>query len=730
MKEKTFATKFDLFKDSMSEIFVNEKILCQQLSFIQSRFENQPNQSLISLTNQSLYSPSSIPNQPSIVYIAVIAFNHKKGTIIEATYPEESSLLKDAFISSLNPNKSPQENLNEINNQLCAFCLPDGIHLIKEDREYFLIHNLSLTLYCASSYKQIQTSTSLVIEDDQENTRECIQKALCIVSTLPLFEYYSNKISATIDGYFTQKSLKDKSLLSLLFNQLITLTDSSIDVYQLSVSFNTLPVVQFCKERIFEVIKLLLLEKRIVVYAQIPGHVCGFIFALISLCNPGGTLFNYNNKKRKGFVDLGFPFKLFHRGQLFFPLFTLYDLNKIQKEDSFLIGTSNVLVLKSKELKYDCIINLDDETIDIAKWIDDKLIEISPKEKKLFAIIEKDLSLDNKKNQMKLSQAKWFINESDAQIENEKIDNWFISYFKHFLFDISLASELYRNGNYDLSTLTLNEIIESDLFKTKKKKTDQGKLERCIRKIFIKYNLFFIVEWIKTENFNQWFNSIDTNYLSMQSIYMKQVNPIRINYLNGDTYNGTLNEGLLNGIGTYYYYDLNQTYVGEWVNGKRCGQGNLSTNEALLYEGDWKDDEKNGYGSFITEEIKYSGYFQNNKMHGEGNWVHSIGDLYQGTFVNGLKCGLGKMHCKSGYNYEGFFKNDKYEGKGVLTDPKGIKYQGSFIKGVLTGEVTVILPNSKIAFVVFTNGVVLDNKASIINDDGTKTECEWPLNVD
>jgi hypothetical protein len=49
----------------------------------------------------------------------------------------------------------------------------------------------------------------------------------------------------------------------------------------------------FCKEKLFTLLKLILLEKKIVVYSHSSNNVCSFILSLVSLI-PGNSLFNLN----------------------------------------------------------------------------------------------------------------------------------------------------------------------------------------------------------------------------------------------------------------------------------------------------------------------------------------------------------------------------------------------------------------------------------------------------
>ena len=55
-------------------------------------------------------------------------------------------------------------------------------------------------------------------EDEQENTRDYIQKAMCIVSKVPLFGQMASKLSVTMLAYFNQESLKDKKIIEELYS--------------------------------------------------------------------------------------------------------------------------------------------------------------------------------------------------------------------------------------------------------------------------------------------------------------------------------------------------------------------------------------------------------------------------------------------------------------------------------------------------------------------------------
>ena len=155
---------------------------------------------------------------------------------------------------------------------------------------------------------------------------------MCIVTKVPLFSQMISKLNVTMSAYFNQNSLKDK---------------------------------------IFEIIKLLLLEKKILIFSHISHNVCSFIFSLLSLF-PGNSFFNldknYSNNSNdyyKCYSPFGFPLKFLNSNSKIYSLLSLYDVENIEGKNikSFLCGTTNQLFLNYKKLEYDCLININEGKI-------------------------------------------------------------------------------------------------------------------------------------------------------------------------------------------------------------------------------------------------------------------------------------------------------------------------------------------------------------------------------
>ena len=87
-------------------------------------------------------------------------------------------------------------------------------------------------------------------------------------------------------------------------------------------------------------------------------------------------------------------------------------------------------------------------------------------------------------------------------------------------------------------------------------------------------------------------------------------------------YKGSKHHTVPHGVGTIYYKNGNEMYIGELENGSLVGQGIWKTVEGVtMYKGLWRKNKPDGYGTLSDE---------------------NYGDiLYHGTWKDGLKSGWG-----------------------------------------------------------------------------------------
>ena len=330
-----------------------------------------------------------------ILYIAVVSFNQKKGSIIEFTYPDKTELLEknetsklffESLINSSDKKLDTAEKVFEnINYQLTYLCMPDGAHSLTSDSQFFLIQNFSKILFGISCYRQLQV-TQAMKEDEQENTRECVQKAMCIISTLPLFGQMASKLSITMLAYFNQDSLKNKQIIGDLYSNYSSNYLSKIKVSEILESFSLKRLISFTKDKIFSLIKLIMLEKKILVYSHISNNICSFIFSFLSIF-PGGAFFSLDIEGRaKAYFDCyspyGLPLKFLNKKSVLYSILTLYDVDKIEEKEivSYFVGTTNPLLMNYNKIVFDCIINLDEDKITFHKKLNTNLLNLGKKE--------------------------------------------------------------------------------------------------------------------------------------------------------------------------------------------------------------------------------------------------------------------------------------------------------------------------------------------------------------
>lgn len=101
------------------------------------------------------------------------------------------------------------------------------------------------------------------------------------------------------------------------------------------------------------------------------------------------------------------------------------------------------------------------------------------------------------------------------------------------------------------------------------------------------------------------------------------------------------------------------------------------------------------YGQRTT----FIGQIKKQIFHGEGTlYYNDTGDLYKGTFKNGLKHGLGEFHYYNGDKYIGEFYKDEMHGKGKYINNNGYTYEGNFTLGTLLDEGKIFNVNGELLY--------------------------------
>jgi hypothetical protein len=168
-------------------------------------------------------------------------------------------------------------------------------------------------------------------------------------------------------------------------------------------------------------------------------------------------------------------------------------------------------------------------------------------------------------------------------------------------------------------------------------------------------------------------------------------------------YEGQWVQGKREGDGTLYYDEKKKmSYSGQWDNGARHGQGTMVYKSGNKYSGSWEKNQKHGKGtmSWIQARERYEGQWENDKQggHGEHLWMDSapnnkhhsgtqklMCNRYSGQFSDGMRHGLGTFSYANGSTYNGGWIENQKQGTGVFTFDDGSIYEGPFEKDRMVG---------------------------------------------
>ncbi|CAD7960971.1 unnamed protein product [Amoebophrya sp. A25] len=189
----------------------------------------------------------------------------------------------------------------------------------------------------------------------------------------------------------------------------------------------------------------------------------------------------------------------------------------------------------------------------------------------------------------------------------------------------------------------------------------------------------------------------------------------RVEYGNGDVYEGEFRDGFRHGTGTYhfsktpgtryegqfvkdefeghgvYFYEGGTVYRGQWYASYKHGKGVfVNPAEKTEYDGDWCEGFRHGRGKMTSPDFTYHGEFEHDNINGSGSMVYtSTGISYDGEFQDNVRHGRGILNSEN-ENYNGEWRDDKKNGQGVQKI-KGVGvYTGGFVDDKRHGKGEVV----------------------------------------
>ncbi|XP_031472648.1 uncharacterized protein LOC116245057 [Nymphaea colorata] len=87
-----------------------------------------------------------------------------------------------------------------------------------------------------------------------------------------------------------------------------------------------------------------------------------------------------------------------------------------------------------------------------------------------------------------------------------------------------------------------------------------------------------------------------------------------------------------------------QDLPGALQEGQDGGQGHHQTAENTVYEGNFREDMRNGVGVLRTAKYEYFGPYKEDRMEGKGTVIFSDGSKFEGWFQGDRINGYGEWH--------------------------------------------------------------------------------------
>jgi ankyrin repeat protein len=152
-----------------------------------------------------------------------------------------------------------------------------------------------------------------------------------------------------------------------------------------------------------------------------------------------------------------------------------------------------------------------------------------------------------------------------------------------------------------------------------------------------------------------------------------------VEFVDGVIYQGDWKDNNKHGKGKEIHPNGDK-YEGIWENDKlKDGKVKKTYDDGNIYEGDWKDDKRHGNGRFVYIDGNfYEGDYKDDNKHGNGKYTWNNGDIYEGDWKDDERHGKGTLTYADGDVYEGDWKDGERHGKGKITHHEGEVYDGDW----------------------------------------------------
>ncbi|KAI8924267.1 transport protein Avl9-domain-containing protein [Entophlyctis helioformis] len=404
-------------------------------------------------------------------------------------------------------------------------CLPDGAHATEEEFIYFHLPPVPAwqnypqsTLFGLACFRQIDAKD--LINKTADVTRTKVQKAVVVLATQPILGSIRSKLGLVTQAFFAQRDFTKIEILDTLYESLdlsvrMPFTDATL---YMGISLREL-LFKF-RHKTLQLLKLLILGKRVLFFGQKVERLSGYQYGLISLVpellrhledvgspaldnreirRPAGRkisltssarsmelLRQHNTESHKYKLgQLGHPLRVFGFGAFFQPYVPLQQIDVIMSPvtKSFLVGTSNAIFTHHKACAIDAVAYADNGNLEFTNPQVTQLVNLTAADRKFMdELLKPVLATWSAEDDMTFSQ----------QIDFEGSDEDIRARFETYL------TQLFASIQYDIQEPAVNP-------ETGARKVDYVS----------EYGAQFVKAWEGTRSYSIWREGVDQDALSM-----------------------------------------------------------------------------------------------------------------------------------------------------------------------------------------------------------------------
>ncbi|KAF9641291.1 Late secretory pathway protein AVL9 [Lasiodiplodia theobromae] len=318
------------------------------------------------------------PRSPFPPIVCIVDFHHARGPEVET------------WIGVEHGSDPSAENDWPL---LPFMALSDGAHAATEDFSYFTLRHEKTADSPATSLFGIACTRQLgadeLINRPADVTRSTVQKAVVVISDSPQhFGHLREKLSVVTKAWFAQRDFTDLEILQRFQESLAkTFKDREHERDQF-FGLSLREIIREFKQQTLVLFKCCLLQPKMLFFGSNCERLCLLQFSLVSLipnlirqlhdcADPAFNTYEENlqrptslktSERASLLAYMGLPLQLFGKGSLFGPYTPLQQLDLLADRDtkSYIVGSTNSLLLQQKDRYSDILINLDEDTITIS----------------------------------------------------------------------------------------------------------------------------------------------------------------------------------------------------------------------------------------------------------------------------------------------------------------------------------------------------------------------------